>query len=44
MEAKVTAVGRFIGPRFKVSGAGESYDLKQNLNGSEPVAMTFDVP
>jgi len=44
MEAKVTAVGRFTGPKFEVLGAGESYNLKQAPNGSGPVEMTFDVP
>jgi copper chaperone CopZ len=43
MESKVTAIGRFVGPKFEVSGAGESYDLEQGTNGSGVVEMIFDV-
>ncbi len=43
MEAKVTAIGRFAGPKFEVSGTGESYDLVQSSKGSGVVEMTFDV-
>jgi copper chaperone CopZ len=42
MEATVTAVGRFHGSRFEVTGTGESYDLgKKALNSAETMELTF---
>jgi copper chaperone CopZ len=46
MEATVTAVGRFKGSRFEVSGLGESYDLGSLASQSAapvPVEVTFNV-
>jgi copper chaperone CopZ len=43
MEATVTAVGRFNGSKFEVSGTGESYDLgKKALNSAETTELTFE--
>lgn len=44
MEATVTAVGEFKGPRFEVLGSGESYDV--GSPDSRPTAageLTFDI-
>jgi copper chaperone CopZ len=44
MEATVTAVGRFNGSKFEVSGTGESYELGKKASGSaETTELTFDV-
>lgn len=44
MEATVTAVGRFNGAKFEVSGTGESYDVgKKALNSTETTELTFNV-
>jgi copper chaperone CopZ len=44
MEGKVTAVGRFNGPKFEVLGSGESYDLGSRASDAvAPMEMTFDV-
>lgn len=44
MEATVTAVGDFNGPKFEVTGSGESYDVARPEAGSSTsVELTFDV-
>lgn len=45
MEATVTARGEFNGPKFQVSGSGESYDVaKSDLKPNTPIELTFSVP
>jgi copper chaperone CopZ len=44
MEATVTAVGQFNGPRFEVLGSGESYEVvRANSTSTTPVEVTFDI-
>ena len=44
MEASVTAVGRFNGPRFEVLGSGESFDVSSpDPKIGSPVELTFDI-
>jgi copper chaperone CopZ len=44
MEATVTAVGEFSGPKFEVNGSGESYTIRNpDPNASTPLELTFDV-
>jgi copper chaperone CopZ len=44
MEATVTAVGKFTGPKFEVLGSGESYDVASaSSTVVAPVEMTFAV-
>jgi copper chaperone CopZ len=44
MEATVTAVGQFNGPKFEVLGSGESYDVESPASKPvAPVELTFDV-
>jgi copper chaperone CopZ len=44
MEATVTAVGEFHGPKFEVLGSGESYDVgRVDSTSSTPVEITFDI-
>ena len=44
MEATVTAVGRFNGTKFEVSGTGESYELgKKAMNAAQTTELTFEV-
>jgi copper chaperone CopZ len=44
MEATVTAIGQFNGPKFDVIGSGESYDVNRtDSKPSTPIELTFDV-
>jgi copper chaperone CopZ len=44
MEAKVTAVGVFKGPRFEVLGSGDSYEIeKPDSSAPAPQEITFSV-
>ena len=44
VEATVTAVGKFSGSKFEVTGSGESYDVSSPDSKSEtPVEQTFEV-
>lgn len=44
MEATVTAIGEFNGPKFEVLGSGESYNVRNpDPNARAPVEVTFDV-
>ena len=44
MEATVTAVGQFNGPKFEVLGSGESYDVERpSEKPVAPMELTFDV-
>jgi copper chaperone CopZ len=44
MEATVTAVGEFNGPKFEVLGSGESYNVRNpDPTTPAPVEVTFDV-
>jgi copper chaperone CopZ len=44
MEATVTARGEFSGPKFQVSGSGESYDVaKSDPKAGAPIELTFSV-
>jgi copper chaperone CopZ len=44
MEATVTAVGQFNGPKFEVIGSGESYDIpRTDSKTNTPIEVTFDV-
>jgi len=44
MEATVTAVGQYNGPKFEVLGSGESYDIASPASKAlTPVEVTFDV-
>lgn len=44
MEATVTAIGDFNGPKFEVTGSGESYDVaRPEARSSTSVELTFDV-
>jgi copper chaperone CopZ len=44
MEATVTAVGEFNGPKFEVLGSGESYTVRNpDSNAPAPTEVTFDI-
>jgi hypothetical protein len=44
MEAKVTAIGSYDGPKFVVVGCDESYDIgRPTSNDATSVEVTFDV-
>jgi hypothetical protein len=44
MEATVTAVGQFNGPKFEVLGSGESYSVRNpDPTARAPMEVTFDV-
>jgi len=43
MEAKVTALGKFQGSRFEVTGSGESYEVSVAAQKSAPpIELTFE--
>jgi copper chaperone CopZ len=44
MEATVTAIGEFNGPKFEVLGSGESYEVvRANSASTTPLEVTFDI-